>query len=428
MPLFATGLSHKTAPVALREQLSFTPATLCAFLDRLADLQSIELDNEIRESVILSTCNRLEFYAVVRSPAAARERIVELISQARQIPVAVFCPHLYDLAGEDVVRQALRVASGLDSMVLGEPQILGQVVDAYRMAVAHRTAGTVLSRLFQQAIHTGKRARTETAIGFSSTSISSTAIGLAERHLGDLADQAVMVLGAGEMGEAAIQALMKRRIRKLLIVNRTRAHAEALAARWGATVLTFDALDDGLRETDLVIASTGAPHTVLHPGPVARAMEARNGRALLIIDIALPRDVDPEVGQVPNVHLYNIDHLQSLVTNNLKKRQAEIPRVEAIIAEEAGSFDEWYRSRDVAPTITDLRQRFEAVREQELARLLNRLPGLDAREQEIVATFSRRLLNKFLHPPTVCLKAQAAQGNGVAYTTTLRELFDLETG
>jgi glutamyl-tRNA reductase len=427
MHLLAIGLNHKTAPLELREQLSFSSATLCAFLDRQHQHQSkANQTDTLLENVIVSTCNRLEYYALVQSPQTAAETIIELLSQAFQVSSPAFRSHLYYLQDEDVVNHLMRVASGLDSMVLGEAQILGQVVEAYQLAQAHHTADTILSRLFEKAIHAGKRARTETGIGLNPASISSIAIRLAQQHLGDLSNQVVMILGTGEMGILAVKALRKQGVKKLLIVNRTKKRADQLAAEWDATVLTFDQLETGLGQADLVVGSTAAPHPVLHQYQVAHVMKTRPEQPLLIVDIALPRDVDPNVNEVPDVYLYNIDDLQNQIADSLKARQQEIPKVETIIAEETTEFMNWYCSLNVVPTITNLRQQFETIRQQELKRALNRLQDLDEREQKIITELSQRLMNKFLHQPTVRLRAEAAQGNGITYLSAIRELFALE--
>jgi glutamyl-tRNA reductase len=428
MQLLAIGLNHRTAPLKIREQVSFNTSALCPFLEG-HDCQNAQLIQESDrpvESVVLSTCNRLEYYALAENLETATEQIIEFISQASQIPRTTFQSHLYHLHDEAVVKHLMRVAAGLDSMVLGEAQILGQVVQAYQEAQVYHISGLVLSRLFEMAIHAGKRARTETEIGLNPASISSVAIRLAQHHLGDLSKRAVMIVGAGEMARLASKALLKQGIQRLLVVNRTKSRAEELATRWDVTPLTFDQLEEGISQVDLVVTSTAAPHTILHQNQVAQAMQARPDRPLLIIDIALPRDVDMNVGQLPGVQLYNIDHLQTQIEESLKARQQEIPKVEAILATETAQFMNWYRSLGVVPTLTSLRQRFEDIRQQELQRALNRLGPLDEREQKIVAELSRRLMNKFLHQPTVRLRAEAARGNGITYSRALRELFALE--
>jgi len=431
MQLLTIGLNHQTAPLKVREQVSFSAATLPPFLDRLnhqeaKTAQAVQSPGIPDESIILSTCNRLEYYALAHHPETTTEQVINLISQVSQVPRATFQPYLYQLQGEATVKHLMRVAAGLDSMVLGEAQILGQVVQAHQEALLYQTGGPILSRLFEMAIHAGKRARSETDIGLNPASISSVAVHLAQQHLGDLSERTVMVLGAGEMSRLAIKVLTNQGVKKLLVVNRTKERADKLAAQWGGASLTFEELETGLRQVDLVITSTAAPHTVLHHHQVARALRDRPDRPLLIIDIALPRDVEPKVGELTGVRLYNLDHLQTQIAANLRTRQQEIPKVEAILAEETAQFVSWYHSLAVAPTITSLRERFEDIRQQELERALNRLGSLDEREQKIIVELSHRLLNKFLHQPTVRLRSEAARGNGLTYSAALRELFAID--
>ncbi len=421
MHILTIGLNHKSAPVNLREQLSFTPAMLCAVLNRLSQSKSPNLV----ENIILSTCNRMEYYTLTAHPEQARQEIIHLLSQTFQIAPSVFEPHLYHLQDEVAIGHLMRVAAGLDSMVLGEAQILGQLVTAHQTALAHSTAGTILARLFEMSIHAGKRARTETAIGLNPASVSSIAIRLAQQHLGDISQQVVLILGAGEMGHQAVKVLVNQGVKNLLIASRTKENAERLATQWHGTALTYDQLASGLIQADLVICATAAPHIVLHQNQVAQAMSARPDRRMLVIDIALPRDVETSVGDLPNVTLHNIDHLQSHIADNLATRRKEIPKVETIINQEATAFGNWYHSLGVVSTITSFRQQFEAMRQQELERTLNRLPDLNEREQKIVAELSQRLLNKFLHEPTVRLRTEAARGNGIVYTLALNELFAL---
>lgn len=430
MYLLAIGLNYKTAPLEIREQLSFTTSTLCAFLESLprqtrAD-QNGHSSETIYESCVLSTCNRLEYYALVQEPQAAFESIINLFSQTCHLSDSAFRPYLYSYQDDAVVQHLMRVTAGLDSMVLGEAQILGQVVKAYQMALAHQTIGSTLSRLFEMAIRAGKRVRKETAIGLNPASISSVALRLAQEQIGDLAGRTGLVLGAGEMGQLTVQNLVSHGVTNLLIANRTRKRAEHLAAQWDATPLTFDQLEIGLRQADLVITSTDAPHTVLHQHQVNQAMQSRSDRPLVVIDIAVPRDVDAEVGEIAGVHLYNIDHLQTRLAQNLQARRQEVPEVEAIIAQETANFIDWRRALSAVPTITHLRGQFEYTRQRELERALNRLNGLDEKDQEIIAELSYRLMNKFLHYPTVRLREETAQGNGELYTSVARDLFALE--
>jgi glutamyl-tRNA reductase len=281
--------------------------------------------------------------------------------------------------------------------------------------------------MFRAAIHAGKRARTETGIGVNPASISSVAASLAQELLGDLARQRLLLIGAGEMGAIAVKALMRRGLSQVTVVNRTIKNAEALAQSWRGKALAFQQIPEALVEADIVITCTGAPHTILGRELVEPAMAQRPERPLFIIDIAVPRDVDPDVTQTPNVYLHDIDDLQGQAEDNVRERESEIPGVETIVEDELRQFLEWLSSLDAVSTITDLRQQVERLRQLELERLLNKL-DLNERERELVAGMSHRLVNKILHEPTLRLKQEAANGNGVAYTHAVRQLFSLDSG
>jgi glutamyl-tRNA reductase len=424
--ILCLGLNHTTAPLEIREKLSFAPSALQAALARFGPMHCNERPQGIAEAAILSTCNRLEVYALVRDLDEAIDTLIALLSEAHDVPVAAFRDYLYTHVDDDAARHLMRVAAGLDSLVVGEPQILGQVTEAYKSAMAHGASGTVLSALFRAAIHAGKRARTETTISTNAASISSVAVQLASHVFGDLAECEVLVLGAGEMGELAVRALMERGARGLLVANRTYDRAVTLARQWEGEAMTFERLGEGLTRADIVISATNAPHTILHSPDVADAMEARQDRPLFVIDIAVPRDVDTDVGELPGVHLYNIDDLQTMVENNMAERRAEVPHVEDIVTEELGSFVTWLASLEVVPTILELRSRAEDIRSAEFERALNRLGDLSDKEREVVEKLTTRLVNKLLHDPITHLKVEAANGNGVVYTQATRYLFGLD--
>jgi len=424
--ILCLGLNHTTAPLEIREKLSFAPSALQAALARFGPMHCNERPQGIAEAAILSTCNRLEVYALVRDLDEAIDTVIALLSEANDVPVAAFRDYLYIHVDDDAARHLMRVAAGLDSLVVGEPQILGQVTDAYKAAMAHGASGTVLSALFRAAIHAGKRARTETTISTNAASISSIAVQLASHVFGDLAECEVLVLGAGEMGELAVRALMERGARGLLVANRTYDRAVTLARQWEGEAMTFERLGEGLARSDIVISATDAPHTILHSPDVMDAMKARQDRPLFVIDIAVPRDVDTDVGELPGVHLYNIDDLQAMVENNMAERRAEVPHVEDIVSEELGSFVDWLASLEVVPTINELRSRAEDIRNAECERALNRLGDLSDKEREVVEKLTTRLVNKLLHDPITHLKVEAANGNGVVYTQATRYLFGLD--
>jgi glutamyl-tRNA reductase len=425
MKILLIGLSYKTAPVEVREKLVFSPTMLRSALTHFDHTHRQAHLEDVREGVILSTCNRLEVYALVRDPDIAFKAVIAFLSRAFGVLPESFVQHLYVSHDADAAQHLFRVAAGLDSMVLGEPQILGQITDAYEAALSQGAAGTVLSALFRAAIHAGKRVRTETAIGVNPASISSVAAALAAQRLGDLTERQALLIGAGEMGAIAVRALQRRGVSSVVVVNRTFENAEKLANMWGGHAVTFQHLPEVLAAADIVITSTGAPHTILNRALLEPAMEVRPGRPLFIIDIAVPRDVDPDVTEIPHVHLCDIDDLQSQAEDNVRERQSEIPYVEDIVAEEVEAYLSWLASLDVVSTITDLRQHIEEMRERELAWLYKRL-NLDERQRDLVANMTHRLVNKILHQPTLRLKAEAATGNGAIYTSTMRQLFLLD--
>ncbi len=425
MNILLIGLSHKTAPIEIRERHAFSPAMLRSALTHFDATHTQAHLQDVKEGVILSTCNRLEIYALVRDPQIAKNAIIEFLSHICSVAPKVFSNHLYTYHNEEAVRHLMRVASGLDSMVLGEPQILGQIRDAFEAALSQQAAATVLSALFRAAIHTGKRARTETAIGLNPASISSVAANQAAQQLGDLSQRQVLLIGAGEMGAIAVRALLKRSASNIVVANRTFKNAEQLAKAWGGQAITFQQLPEAMAGADIIITSTGAPHTILNRDLLEPVMAGRLNRPLFIIDIAVPRDVDPNVTEIPNVQLCDIDDLQQQADENVRERESEIPRVEVIVEEEVTQFLEWFSSLEVASAITGLRQQAEQLRQSELERLFNRL-DFDERERKLVATMSHRLVNKILHQPTLCLRREAANGNGAAYISAVRQLFSLD--
>ena len=423
--LLCLGLNHTTAPLVLRERLAFAPTPLREALAKLnhSDDQSLPA---IAEAAIVSTCNRLEVYALTGDPALAADGIIEFLSAERDVPQEAFRDALYQKIDADAVRHLMNVASGLDSLVLGEPQILGQVADAYEVARGQGAVGPVLSALFQAAIHAGKRSRSETRISTKSASISSVAVRLASEMFGSIDNCEVLVVGAGEMGELAVHALMKRGARGLLVANRTYDRAVQLARTWGGEAMTFERLAEGLARADIVITATDAPHAVLYERELQIVMRERQQRPIIIMDIAVPRDVEVGVGDMDNVSLYNIDDLQDIVETNIKGRRAEVSNVEVIVQEELDDFMDWFAALDVVPTINDLRRHVEAIRDAEVERALHKLGDLSDAEREVIENLSTRLVNKVLHDPITRLKKEAANGNGAIYTQATRYLFGLE--
>lgn len=424
MHIHCLGINHHTAEVSLREQLAFSDDSLKAALARLGCGRGMR-PQACTEMVILSTCNRVEIYAL--APQESFRVLEEFLAEAQDVPRSIFAEQLYRYSGERAVAHLLRVAAGLDSLVLGEPQILGQVMHAFELARGQNTVGPVLSRLFQLALRAGKRARTETAIGQNPASISSVAIRLAERVVNDLPAARILVLGAGEMAELSVEALRKRGVTDIQVMNRTQERARLLAQRWGGEVATYEHLPQAMQRADVVIASTGAPHTILHAEMIARSLDERE-RPLVIIDIAVPRDVDPEVGSLPGVSLYDMDSLQAHLAHSLSERAREIPRVEAILAELENEFQEYLAMLEVFPLIAEMHQRAESIRQQELEKTFRRLPHLSDAERQHLNALTQTLVKKILHAPTTRLRSAANQPEAADYTSVARLLFDLDTG
>lgn len=433
MTILCLGLSHHTAPVGLRERLSFDDGGLRSALARFDSGQAAR-PKPITELVILSTCNRLELYACVQPTALSGmpgeaesfSALLDFLVETRGVPAVEFEQHLYRYTGPAAVRHLCHVAAGLDSMILGEPQILGQVTTAYEVARSQRAAGSVLSTLFRSAVRAGKRARTETAISRNPASLSSVAIRLSEQIVGALADRRVLVIGAGEMGELTVEALRARGVANIAVANRTQPRAAELANRRGGQAFGFEQLAEALAQADIVITSTSAPHAIIGPALVCEAMARRPDRSLAFVDLAVPRDVDPAVKGILGVHVFDIDDLQSRLDGSIAERQNEIPHVEAIVDEEVAAFEAWLCGVEVLPVIADLRQKAEAIRQHELDRTLHYLPDLDPQTREHIQHLSRSLVNKLLHEPTLRLRAEANNGHAAEYAEAVRHLFGLK--
>lgn len=419
MHIILVGVDHTTAPIALRERLAFAPRQIPPALN--AARQAVQ------ECVLLSTCNRVELIAVCANEQEGMAFLRGVMSEARQISLDELLACSYALTDDQAIAHLFGVAAGLYSQVLGEPQIQGQVSDALEVAQSGGFAGTVTSALFRAALVAGKRVRTETAISRNAVSISHVAVQLARRVLPNLNEASILLVGSGQMSEVAASNLCDNGARKLVIVNRTSTHGLDLARRFGAVHRPFTELLEALAEADVVISSTTAPRVIITPELVQKALQSRAHRALLLIDLALPRDADPEVGALPGVHLYNLDDLQAEVSEGLRLRSQETAHANIIIAGEVQAFTAWLRSLSVVDTISDLRRRAETLRQQELERALRRLaPTLSDHEAAIVQELSTRLVNKLLHSPTVRLKDAAASGQSHGYAEALRYLFDLE--
>ena len=414
MALTVIGASHRTAPVEVRERLVFGAADV---VPALAELRATA---GVREAVLLSTCNRTELYVVEGEDDPIPAVTAAFAARLGADPAA----HLYVRRDRDAAAHLFRVASGMDSMILGEAQIQGQVRDAWE--VSRTEAGAVLNRLFHAALQVASRVRTETTIGRGAASVSSASVQLARQIFGSLQGRHAMVLGAGDMAELALECLAAEGVRTAMVANRTFDRADALAQRYGATALHYDECWRNLHEVDLLICSTAAPHAVVTTAHVAPTLAGRGDHPLCILDIALPRDVDPAVGGLDNVFLYDLDDLRAVVASNLDRRRADLPTAEQVIGSEVEKYWEWLAGLAVVPVLTAFRSEMERLRERELEQALRRMGELDPAQREAVERFSRALMNKFLHEPSVRLRAAAANGRGLGIVDAVRYLFALE--
>jgi glutamyl-tRNA reductase len=421
MGIIVVGLSHKTAAIEVREKLNFPESTLP---DALRKLMAYE---GIRESLIVSTCNRVEIYASVTGSDKGIDQVKQFISDYHGLSREALEQSLYVYPDAQGVRHTFRVASSLDSMVLGEAQILGQLKDAFDIALKTKTTSTILNKLIKKAISVAKRVRTETRLAEGAVSISSAAVELAKKIFGELEGKNVMLLGAGEMAELAAQHLLGNGVKNIMVANRTFERAEELAKEFKGDAIRFEHFPDALMMVDILICATGAPNYVVNRDMASRALKERRHKPIFMIDISNPRNIDPEVDKVDNVYLYDIDDLQSKVDVNTEGRAKEAGRAEEIVAQEVETYLAWERALDAVPTIVDLREKVEDVRRRELEKALGSLDGITEDQKRAVEAMSQAIVNKLLHAPLVVLK-QAASGPDTSDNTIAiaRKLFNLD--
>lgn len=422
--LLAIGISHKTAPVALRERLAFSESQAAEVL------RDLHAHGEIHEAVAISTCNRTELYFVVSNPVEAETLALGELTRHAGIRPTQLVERLYTHRGEAMVKHLMRVTAGLDSMIIGETEVLGQVKRAYEMALEAGVTGPVTNRLFRDAIAAAKRAHSETGIGSLKVSVSSAAVELARDTLGrDLADQRTLVIGAGGNGELTAKALSNAGVHTVFVANRHYDRAIGVAKRHGGTAVRFDHLPDELLKADIVLSSTGSPHQLIEAEAIEEMMRRRDGRPLLMIDIAVPRDIDPAVAAIEGVTYFDMDDLQRAVDRNLRVRRVEASKAESILAEEHDRFDQWMTSLDVLPTIGALRRRAEQIAEQVVAENRTKFESLSPADHERVDAMVRSIVSRVLHEPTLRLKRASGADDAYTYIQSLRELFglDLET-
>ena len=425
MPLVCLGLSHHTAPVDVRERHAFAPQKMGEALIALRDYEAV------REALMLQTCGRLEIYAELEDYELGVYQLKSFLGNFRHGEVSDLDSYMYTLLGAQAIEHLFRVSTGLDSMLIGEAEILGQVKDAYIQAQRARSLGKTLHTLFRSALEAGKDARSQTAISGQSTSIATAAVAFAHQHVGELRGKRVLVIGAGKMGSLAARRLKAEGASDIVVLNRSHKRAQSVADELGGVgrAAEMPGLVTALRDADVVVTSTGASHFVLTPGNVAEAMLARPDRNLFIVDIAVPRDVDPEVTRIAGVGLVDVDGLKDVVDVTLEKRREAIPLVEEIITEHVERFGQWYQSRVAVPVIASLVGRAESIRESEVERLFARCPELTDRERMLIAGMSLTIVSKLLHGAITKIRDKAVENRAEALTHArmLDELFDLRT-
>ncbi len=420
MDIIVVGLSHKTAPVAVRETVAFAPENMQQPLEQMRALPAVN------EAIIVSTCNRVELYAASTDGAAAVVQLKHFLADYHQLNLADLESHLYAKRGEEAICHVFEVASSLDSMVIGEPQILGQIKTAYGYAADCKTAGLILNRFLHKAFSVAKRVRTETNIAGNAVSVSFAAVELARKIFGSIEGKTVMLIGAGEMCELAAKHFINNGVTRVLVTNRTFARAEKLAAEFSGQPILFENFKDQLHQADIVLSSTGANTFIISSEQVSDALRLRKNRPMFFIDIAVPRDIDPRVNDLSNVYLYDVDDLQGVVNANMKERYKEAELAQQIITHEIGQFTTWMAGLDVVPTIVALRQQVDALRQAEVEKTFASLKHLSDSDRKAINAMSMALINKILHPPTKALKQAQKDSNAQPYVDALQTLFELE--
>ncbi len=421
MKLWVTGLNHRTAPVEVRERLAFKGPDLAGALDQLKQWPGLQ------EGLILSTCNRVEVAVTAEDGVDPQNCIEEFLTSSQKIVDRAWLqPYVYGFGGSDAIRHLFRVAASLDSMVIGEPQILGQLKEAYSVARERGALSGFLETVLTRAFNVAKRVRTETEIGASAVSVSYAAVELAREIFGSLKNRKVMLIGAGKMSELAARHLSRSGVSQILVANRTRTRAVEVAEMVGGTIIEYERMYAALPEVDIVITSSGAPDYILRKDQAKRIIEARKNRPIFIIDIAVPRNVEPAVNEIDNIFLYDIDDLQRVVENNLRGRFDEAAEADRIVSEEVERLEGWLRSRQAVPLIVSLQNQFEQIRAAETERMRSKLGSLTPQQQEAVDALVRGIINKIAHGPIAELRKNAGNSDGMAVAEIFRRAFRLE--
>lgn len=420
MSIIAIGVNHKTAPVEIRERMAFTEGSL---QDSYASLHT---DPALLGAVIISTCNRTEVYAHVADPNLGVRAIRQLLSRKSGVEPALINKYTYVLTQDKTVHHLFRVAAGLDSMLLGETQILGQIKDAFQWAKKFEATDKVINTLFKQALTVGKRVRTETGIDRHAVSISYAAVELAKKFFGDITGRSVLVIGAGKMSGLTAKHLVANGVSGVIVSNRSYQKAQVLADQFNGQAVKFDSLYENMVSADIVISCTAASHYVVRKHNVQEVLAANQGKKIMMVDIAVPRDIEPGVGELPGISLYDIDALQNVVDENIKERETAAVLAEAIILEHVEEFARWQGSLFVVPTVSALKRRGEEIKQKELMRAFNRLGDVSEHERKVIGSLANAIVNQLLHTPVTQLKDYALTDKGQIYTEALNKLFCLD--
>jgi len=418
--LILVGVNHKTTPVEIREKLAFTKGKIEESVDRLFNFP------DIIEHTILSTCNRVEIYARANCQDSAIKAIKQFICDFHEVSPVELEDHFYSYRNEEAVEHLFRVSSSLDSMILGEAQILGQVKDAYSLAKDLRSTGLVLNQLFEKAFSIAKKVREETGIAERSVSISSAAVELAQKIFDDLENRTVMLVGTGEMAELAAKHLISYGVKTVYVTSRTYDRAVNLARTLNGSALDFEAFKNELHRADIVITSTSAPNFIIKKEMVEKAIHERKNKPIFFIDIAVPRDIEPDVNDLENIYLYDIDDLQVVVSANMKEREKEAENAMNFISQEVTKFNNWVGTLDAVPTIVEIRKKAENIRKQEIEKTLKKISHLSEDDKQLLRQMSSSMINKILHKPTIKLKQKTQSEDGHVYLKAIRHLFHLD--
>jgi glutamyl-tRNA reductase len=420
MHIVVVGLSHKTAPVEIREKLAIPESRMGEALNRLCSYQGV------RGGVLLSTCNRVEVYAVVDEIESGYGRIQDFLADAHlSLSSEQLTPHLYWHEGDRAISHLFRVASSLDSMILGESQILGQIKEAFEVALTHKATGIILNKVMKKAISVAKRVRTETKISEMAVSVSYAAVELAKKIFSDLSEKTVLLVGAGEMAKLAARHFIASGVRHVRVTTRNPHNAQELANRFGGTAVAFEVFREDMASADIVLVSTGAAHYLVSEDDVQHSVKQRMNRPMFLIDISVPRNIDPAVRHVDNAFLFDIDDLKTRVERNRGERLNEAEKAERMVVDEVGTVRQWLQSLEVTPTIVALRARIDEIKRVELDKTLGRLGNLSAPERELVEAMASSIVNKLIHNTMVTLKAEVNSSDGAAFVEAARRFFSL---